>query len=197
MNNSLTKILNKKGRFLVINLTIILSFLLCTPVFAKAKSAIGNQKSGIACMGNSVETVSKREAKLHRKISKYANQYGINVNFIKAVIAAESCYNRKAVSPAGAQGLMQLMPRTAKWLGVTNAFDVDQNLEAGIRYLSRLKKRFDNNYKLTLAAYNAGPGNVRKHNGIPPFGNQPSASGPTGCSINPLTFTPISSQRRS
>ena len=64
---------------------------------------------------------------------------------------------------------MQLMPKTAEWLGVSNAQDSEQNLEAGIRYLSKLRKLYDNNKKLALAAYNAGPGNVRKYKGIPPF----------------------------
>ncbi|MGH1353131.1 MAG: lytic transglycosylase domain-containing protein [Methyloligellaceae bacterium] len=126
-------------------------------------------KPTVACMGHSAERVAELEYSFHRQISKYAYQNGLNPNFIKAVISVESCFNHKAVSRAGAMGLMQLMPATAKWLGVTDAFDSSQNLEAGARYLKQLAKRFDNDYKLALAAYNAGPGNVRKYKGIPPF----------------------------
>ncbi len=128
-----------------------------------------NPMPTIACMGHTAEYIATQEARYHYSIIKYSDQYGVSPNFVKAVVSVESCFNHKAVSSAGAIGLMQLMPKTAEWLGVTDAFDSEQNLEAGIRYLSQLKKRFNNNNKLTLAAYNAGPGNVRKYKGIPPF----------------------------
>ena len=95
-------------------------------------------------------------------------RYGVSAELLSAVAKQESGYNPKAVSPAGARGLMQLMPGTAKGLGVTDSFNPAQAVDGAARMLRDLQTRFGST-ELALAAYNAGPGAVMKYNGIPPY----------------------------
>lgn len=102
-------------------------------------------------------------------ITKYADKNGLPVELVRAVVQQESSGNPRSVSAAGAQGLMQLMPGTARGLGVTDSFDPEQNIAGGTKYLSGLMKEFNNDIPMALAAYNAGPPAVRRAGGMPNY----------------------------
>ncbi len=101
-------------------------------------------------------------------IDKASKKYSVPKNLIYGIIKAESDFNPNAVSEAGAIGLMQLMPQTALDLGVRNVWNIEENIMGGVKYISQLLGQFKNE-KLAVAAYNAGPENVKRYNGIPPF----------------------------
>lgn len=124
--------------------------------------------AGDGCSMNA-GTVNKRAEAHLDSIQKYADKYGVSSDMVKAVIAVESCYNTQAVSPKGAQGLMQLIPATAERFGVSDSFNSSQNIHGGTRYLSWLMKRYNGDLYRAIAAYNAGEGAVDKYNGIPPY----------------------------
>ncbi len=102
-------------------------------------------------------------------IKQASQEHQVDEALIRAVIHAESAFNPKARSPVGAQGLMQLMPATAKDLGVQNSLDPEQNINGGAKYLAQMLAKFNNDTSLATAAYNAGPNAVKKYNGIPPY----------------------------
>jgi len=110
-----------------------------------------------------------RSIKYEHLISKISKKYMMDDSLVKAVIRVESNFDTNAVSKAGAIGLMQLMPETAKDLRVSDPFDPEQNIEGGVRYLKYLIDRFEDNLPVAIAAYHAGEGAVKKYNGIPPF----------------------------
>lgn len=103
------------------------------------------------------------------EIAAAALDFGVEEAVVRAIIHAESAYNPNALSRVGAQGLMQLMPATARRFGVANVFDIRQNIRGGVQYLAWLLKRFDGNLVLAAAGYNAGEGAVDKYKGVPPY----------------------------
>lgn len=109
------------------------------------------------------------KTRINELINEYSQKYGLDSDFVKAVVKQESGFNEKATSKCGAMGLMQLMPGTAKALNVNDPYNARDNIEGGVKYLKGLMDRFDGDMKLALAAYNAGPNAVKKYNGIPPY----------------------------
>ena len=115
-------------------------------------------------------TIAARSGEAFRHlIRQAAERYALAPELVESVIRVESNFEPRAVSPKGARGLMQLMPATAKLLGVQDMFDVGQNIEGGVRHLRGLLDRYSGNVALALAAYNAGAAAVARHGGIPPF----------------------------
>ncbi|HVH35123.1 MAG TPA: lytic transglycosylase domain-containing protein [Tahibacter sp.] len=117
---------------------------------------------------NFASTRLNRDA-FRAEIAAAAAEFGVDEALLRAVVHAESAFNPNALSNKGAQGLMQLMPGTADDLGVDNPFDAVQNIRGGAQYLAQQLKAFQGNEKLAMAAYNAGPANVSKYGGVPPF----------------------------
>jgi soluble lytic murein transglycosylase-like protein len=118
--------------------------------------------------GQAAKDISATKAAVDRLVEEAAHKHGLDPLLAKSVLSVESGYNQFATSPKGAMGYMQLMPGTAKMLGVQNAYDAQQNIEAGVKYLRYLKSKFQDE-RLVLAAYNAGEGAVAKYGWIPPY----------------------------
>jgi soluble lytic murein transglycosylase-like protein len=112
---------------------------------------------------------SERSAAFDESIEEHAAAQGVPPDLVRAVIQVESAFNPQAVSPKGAMGLMQLMPATARDLGVENPFLPEDNIRGGVAYLRQLLDRYDSNVELALAAYNAGPASVERYGTIPPY----------------------------
>lgn len=158
--------LAKFASFAIISLFFLSNFagFLFSPVFAPTVNAV-----------TQVETIPddiplSGDCDLDWIIYLAGERQGVDPRFIHAVIKQESRYNPKAVSGVGAQGLMQMMPATAKRFGLRDPFDPAANVEAGTRYLKFLLKRFNGDVSLALAGYNAGEGSVDKYKGVPPYG---------------------------
>jgi soluble lytic murein transglycosylase-like protein len=140
------------------------------------------QNTSLSGLSNSQKTLSQASSRdlsqirssanshtIENAIQAAANRYQLSPKLIKGVIKAESDYDVNAVSPAGAQGLMQLMPGTARDLGVRNPFDIKQNIDGGVRYLKKMMDMFGGNIRKALSAYNAGPETVKRYNGNVPY----------------------------
>lgn len=146
----------------------------------------------------------KARAEVDTIVDEAARAHGVDPILARSVLQVESNYNQYALSPKGAMGLMQLMPATARQLGVSNAFDARQNIEGGVRFLRYLKTKFDDE-RLVLAAYNAGEAAVRKHGWIPPYpetidyvykvgrkyGETKRAQGLTPATAQPVAVAPV------
>lgn len=148
---------------------------LAKPAASKAVTRTSATSKGIPS-GKQLRKQCASAAYLQRKkqtyqntIRHYAAKYGVDEALVHSVVKQESCFNEKALSRAGAIGLMQLMPGTASHLKVKNPWNPEQNIQGGVKYLSWMLKRFNGNKSFALAAYNAGPGKVDKYGGIPPY----------------------------
>lgn len=137
------------------------------PVWQAEPTAVMDEYAPVAVQPLPAPTQSQNSVQQHIRVA--AARYGISSHLVDAVAWQESRYNPSARSSAGAIGVMQLMPGTARQLGVSDPHDVRQNVAGGAAYLREQLERFGNNVPLALAAYNAGPGAVMKYGGIPPY----------------------------
>lgn len=123
-----------------------------------------------ACSGRElVESEHRAPRNLVNMIRRMAPGFGLDPDFVLAVVAVESAFRIDAISPMQARGLMQLTDATSEWLGVRDPMDAEQNLRGGMKFLADLINRYEGDLRLVLAAYNAGPGAVQKYDGVPPF----------------------------
>ena len=133
------------------------------------KTFQGRPTAVASCAGVTPAMLDARAANYTGLIKQYAKDYDVDPHLVKAVMRVESCFDAKAVSRVGAQGLMQLMPGTARLLDVDDSFEPKDNIRGGVQYLAQMLQQFRQDQQLALAAYNAGPSNVVAYGRIPPF----------------------------
>jgi soluble lytic murein transglycosylase-like protein len=138
-------------------------------VGASGRKVIVNENSTQRTRRLSAKLVPLPDADLQPLIDRHSGDQNLDPKLVRALIQAESGYNKRALSNKGAMGLMQLMPATASLLNVQNPYDPDDNIRGGTRYLRQMIDRFAGRLEFAIAAYNAGPGAVERHGGIPPF----------------------------
>lgn len=129
----------------------------------------GNVVADFALVTEAVREEFFQDLPFGTLIWEKAEKYDVDPALVAAIVENESRFRPRARSHRGARGLMQLMPRTGRWMGAQNLYDPEQNLDAGVKYLKYLEKRFNGNQTKIIAAYNAGEGNVQRYGGIPPF----------------------------
>ena len=134
------------------------------------EAGAGNHSSGTTLLRRpALVAEGKEKGNFDKIIKTISAKYNVDPRLVSAVVQTESNFDPKAESACGAQGLMQLMPATAKELGVQDSLDPAQNLDGGVQYLGSMLNRFDGNVAMALAAYNAGPAAVSKYGGVPPY----------------------------
>ena len=137
----------------------------------KTDSSAGSadRAGGAGASGSAADSTGICTPELEKYFAEAAALYSVDVNLLKAIAKAESNFNASATSGAGAMGIMQLMPDTISGLGITDAYDAHDNIMGGAKLIAEYIERYNGDLSMALAAYNAGPGNVDKYNGIPPF----------------------------
>ena len=162
----------------IICLTLTLTFIVVLYAFSTfARENTEHRPSNEQVKGKKVGSadvvvspgLGKKAEPFHPIILRAANRHEVDPALVKAIIMVESRYDPHAISKQGAKGLMQLMPRTARSLGVEDSFNPEHNVNGGVKYLKQLLDEFDDNLKFALAAYNAGSSRVRRYRGIPPI----------------------------